>query len=72
VIFGGTLEAAASKLGLPHPRLSDQQRQMSVVKFMGTAGSAVGSWMPWAHGAMGPWGWEDDDPKWWVFEWENG
>lgn len=42
VIFGGTLEAAASKLGLPHPRLSDQQRQMSVVKFMGTAGSAVG------------------------------
>ena len=26
-----------------------------------------------AMGPLGPWGWEDDDlPKWWVFEWENG
>ncbi|CAJ1329436.1 unnamed protein product [Effrenium voratum] len=42
VCFGGTLEAAASKLGLPQPKLTDKQRQMSVVKFMGTAGSAIG------------------------------
>jgi len=42
VLFGGTLEAAASKLGLPHPQLSDKQRQMSSVKILGTAGSAVG------------------------------
>ena len=42
VCFGGTLEAAASKLGLPHPTLTDKQRQMSVVKLLGTAGSAIG------------------------------
>ncbi|CAE7196779.1 HEMB [Symbiodinium sp. CCMP2592] len=42
VCFGGTLEAAASKLGLRHPALSDKQRQMSVVKLLGTAGSAIG------------------------------
>lgn len=42
VLFGGTLEAAASKLGLPHPQLTDKQRQMSVVKMFGTAGSAIG------------------------------
>ena len=56
VIFGGTLEAAASKLGLPHPRLSDQQRQMSVVKFLGTAGSAVGEPGDDGDGGWG-WGW---------------
>mmetsp|Transcript_54454 Transcript_54454/g.127026 ORF Transcript_54454/g.127026 Transcript_54454/m.127026 type:complete len:384 (+) Transcript_54454:37-1188(+) len=42
VCFGGTLEAAASKLGLPHPVLSDKQRQMPTVKLLGTAGSAIG------------------------------
>ena len=36
------MEAAASKLGLRHPALSDKQRQMSVVKLLGTAGSAIG------------------------------
>eukprot|EP00438_Fugacium_kawagutii_P011481 Skav211699 [mRNA] locus=scaffold1535:189530:207134:+ [translate_table: standard] len=42
VLFGGTLEAAASKLGLPVAKLTDGQRQMSLVKILGTAGSAVG------------------------------
>ena len=43
VLCGGTLEAAAARLGLPPPRLTDRQRQMASVKLLGTAGSALGA-----------------------------
>jgi len=42
VCFGGSIEAAASKLGLPHPDFSASQRHLPSVKFVGTAGAAIG------------------------------
>ena len=42
VVFGGTVEAAATKLGLPVPHLSKAQRVMPVTKFWATAGGVVG------------------------------
>lgn len=42
VCFGGSLEAAASRLGLPYPEFTDAQRQMRSVKFIGVAGAALG------------------------------
>ena len=42
VVFGGTVEAAATKLGLPVPHLSKVQRVMPVTKFYATAGGVAG------------------------------
>lgn len=42
VSFGGFIEAAANKLGLPSPSFTDDQRQMSVSKRIGLLGSVVG------------------------------
>ena len=63
VLCGGTLEAAASKLGLPHPQFTDKQRQLSVVKVLGTAGSAIGERGPMfavskVETSNGTWVWE--------------
>mmetsp|Transcript_23028 Transcript_23028/g.44937 ORF Transcript_23028/g.44937 Transcript_23028/m.44937 type:complete len:326 (+) Transcript_23028:379-1356(+) len=42
VAFGGVIEAAATKLGLPVADLSPKQRIMTRVKIVGTMGSLVG------------------------------
>jgi len=42
VIFGGTIEALALKLGLPLPGLTDAQLRLGLVKRVSTSGSALG------------------------------
>ena len=42
VMFGGTVEAAALKLGLPVPNLTPAQRALPRVKFVGTLGGVMG------------------------------
>jgi len=42
VLFGSTIEALATRLGLPVPDLSPAQRRMKVTKLVGTAGAVVG------------------------------
>ena len=42
VVFGGTVEAAAARLGFPAPNLSKAQRALPRVKFWGTLGAVVG------------------------------
>eukprot|EP00386_Alphamonas_edax_P015261 GDKI01046646.1.p1 GENE.GDKI01046646.1~~GDKI01046646.1.p1 ORF type:complete len:241 (+),score=30.70 GDKI01046646.1:100-822(+) len=42
VCFGGVIDALASKLGLPQVHFTPQQAKMSIVKFVGTCGRAIG------------------------------
>jgi len=42
VAFGGTVEAAATRLGLPIPDLTQSQRSMRITKLVGTTGAMVG------------------------------
>lgn len=40
--FGGTIEAAALKLGLPTPNITEEQNKLGIVRRVDTAGSVVG------------------------------
>jgi len=42
VSFGGVIEAAANKLGLPSPQFTSQQRELPLVKRIGLLGAVLG------------------------------
>eukprot|EP01059_Diplonema_ambulator_P009410 TRINITY_DN19268_c1_g1_i1.p1 TRINITY_DN19268_c1_g1~~TRINITY_DN19268_c1_g1_i1.p1 ORF type:complete len:420 (+),score=127.48 TRINITY_DN19268_c1_g1_i1:53-1261(+) len=42
VVFGGTVEAIAARMGITYPPMSNKQRNLRSIKIIGTSGAAIG------------------------------